>query len=664
VSAWVNFTRLGLYSRIYQSIIALGIRSPGFTHLIWVGSQSQDRAAYAGKGYARAYVGIGNASDYREKATARYVYGQDQWVNVVVTCTKEQPGGCVACIYKDGSLVDTVTGFITPGNIQRTRNYIGLDTDGYYLMADLDEVQVADVERSAAWVQASYLNQVNNARWFAVCSPAYRLVLDITNEPGTVPYEVTTVTIAGTNSPLSDATNGIAGSMWWTNECGTGVSPVAGTLPATSSWTIADVPLAYGANCITVRGTNELGWTGADRIVVSRTPPFFLDITNANMTVGYNATSCAVAGTNTSDIAGGMWVSNVTIGGTAARFARSGLAFAAPPVALAIGTNVIMVCGTNELGFVSADRVVVATAHPRESEAARSLELAGRTNEPAYAAALRQLADAHYDQGTYADAARLYQRVAAIVGRKRDAGLPHDTDQGGSGFPMDMVEIRPGMFSMGEGAEAHQVTISQSFRVGRCEVTRRQFGRFLDDIAFPREGEARERPPADDVPMVNVSWSEAKAFCRWLTLEEFTAGRLPEGCEYRLPTEAEWEYACRAGSAAGWCFGDDPKLLDGHAWHSGNSDNAPHPVGRKKANPWGVHDMHGNVWEWCEDWYGQYAKGSQTHPHGPEKGDYRVLRGGAWDSLPDFTRSAYRGYYDPGVCAANLGFRVVCAPRP
>jgi len=150
--------------------------------------------------------------------------------------------------------------------------------------------------------------------------------------------------------------------MWWTNQCDTSVSPVSGIIPATSSWTIPSISLAYGSNCITVLGSNELGWIGSDRIVILRTPPFFLDVTNTDMTVGYDVTNCVVAGTNTTDIVGDLWVTNASIGDTAIAFARSGLEFTTVPVALQVGGNVIRVYGSNALGAVAGDTVEVTRA--------------------------------------------------------------------------------------------------------------------------------------------------------------------------------------------------------------------------------------------------------------------------------------------------------------
>jgi len=156
-----------------------------------------------------------------------------------------------------------------------------------------------------------------------------------------------------------------------------------------------------------------------------------------------------------------------------------------------------------------------------------------------------------------------------------------------------------------------------------------------------------------------VSWDDATEFCKKLSEKTRQA--------VRLPTEAEWEYACRAGSKTRFCFGDADEGLGDYAWYRANSGRTTHPVGQKKPNAWGLYDMHGNVWEWCADWYGDYPNGAVTDPQGPASGTYRVLRGGAWRGNSDFCRSANRGSGTPGGRSRIFGFRVVVsvsAPGP
>jgi len=132
------------------------------------------------------------------------------------------------------------------------------------------------------------------------------------------------------------------------------------------------------------------------------------------------------------------------------------------------------------------------------------------------------------------------------------------------------------------------------------------------------------------------------------------------GKTVRLPTEAEWEYACRAGSKTRFCFGNADKGLASYTWYSKNSDKRTHAVGKKKPNAWGLYDMHGNVWEWCADRYADsYANAKPVDPKGPKSGSYRVLRGGSWKGLPVLCRPACRRKFEPYDWLINLGFRVV-----
>ena len=159
-------------------------------------------------------------------------------------------------------------------------------------------------------------------------------------------------------------------------------------------------------------------------------------------------------------------------------------------------------------------------------------------------------------------------------------------------------------------------------------------------------------------PVENVSYADTVEFCRRLSEhpDERLAGR-----RYRLPTEAEWEYACRAGSKTAFSFGDEAADLGSHGWHDANSGETTHAVGCKRPNKFGLYDMHGNVWEWCSDWYsGKYdASSLGTDPQGPESGTVRVLRGGSWDSELAFARCASRLGCDPDDTSDVVGFRVV-----
>ena len=234
---------------------------------------------------------------------------------------------------------------------------------------------------------------------------------------------------------------------------------------------------------------------------------------------------------------------------------------------------------------------------------------------------------------------------------------------------MKLVRIEPGSFTMGSGAggdfderPAHKVTISRAFLMGATEVTNAQYEQF-DPGHKKRRGQLGFAK-ADDEAVVFVTWHEAVAFCRWLSKKE--------GKPYRLPTEAEWEYACRAGTASPFSTGDSlPRDCLKNARESwfpsprGRNDEVVSlVVGQTPPNPWGLYDMHGNVEEWCHDWYGPYAEGDRTDPVGLAGGDYRVTRGGSHSTTPEYLRSANRMGTLPEDRSWLIGFRVVQAEMP
>jgi len=159
-------------------------------------------------------------------------------------------------------------------------------------------------------------------------------------------------------------------------------------------------------------------------------------------------------------------------------------------------------------------------------------------------------------------------------------------------------------------------------------------------------------------PITGVSWHNAVAYCEWLTKKT--------GKTYRLPTEAEWEYAAGGGASTGsasrtkWAGTANEGSLGNYAWYDSNSGKTTHSVGDKKANALGLYDMSGNVWEWCNDWYGSYTSGSKTNPTGAANGSDRVLRGGSWGGSAASCRVAYRDYIYPANRNGHYGFRVVC----
>jgi len=244
---------------------------------------------------------------------------------------------------------------------------------------------------------------------------------------------------------------------------------------------------------------------------------------------------------------------------------------------------------------------------------------------------------------------------------------------------MSMVWCPVGTFTMGspsselgrdsEDEPQHSVTICHGFWIGKYEVTQAQYRAVMGSNSSTFKG--------DNLPVEEVAWYDAMEFCQKLTEIERAAGRLPNGYEYTLPTEAQWEYACRAGTTtalnSGKNLSDKEQCSEmdevGWYWHNGGEENwnnnltCTHPGGQKKPNKWGIYDMHGNVWEWCSDWYGSYPTSPVTDPKGPGTGSYRVLRGGSWYYGADYCRSAYRGNGRPsGNNLVNIGFRVALVP--
>lgn len=202
------------------------------------------------------------------------------------------------------------------------------------------------------------------------------------------------------------------------------------------------------------------------------------------------------------------------------------------------------------------------------------------------------------------------------------------------------------------------ISITEGLYMGESEVTQRQWTQVMNTQPWTDLHNVEIGP---DYPAVGITWNEANEFCKKLSA---WARR-----EYRLPTEAEWEYACRAGTSTLYSFGDDHTLLNDHAWWGalsltgGSIQDGPHAreVAKKNPNPYGFYDMHGNIFEWCNDWYDEnaYKEAPDDDPKGPEKGQFRVYRGGAWDCTDLECRSADRHRSDPSHRAPNIGFRVV-----
>jgi formylglycine-generating enzyme required for sulfatase activity len=271
-----------------------------------------------------------------------------------------------------------------------------------------------------------------------------------------------------------------------------------------------------------------------------------------------------------------------------------------------------------------------------------------------------------YPYGRYATTAQ--ESVKLLMPPDRDGdGVPDSKDDcpleagpasnGGCpespGLNIEMVLVRRGTFTMGctgeqggdcDGDEkpSHQVTVSDYY-IGKYEVTQKEWREVMGNSPSYSKN-------CDNCPVEQVSWEDIQQF---LTKLNAKTGKV-----YRLPTEAEWEYAARGGSSGRGYKYSGSNNLDEVAWHEGNSGSKTHPVGQKKANELGLYDMSGNVYEWCADWYGDYSSGPQTNPKGPSSGDNRVLRGGSWHHDGWFCRVSNRIGYIPWYRTIHDGFRV------
>ena len=302
-----------------------------------------------------------------------------------------------------------------------------------------------------------------------------------------------------------------------------------------------------------------------------------------------------------------------------------------------------------------------AEDHYRHAQAWAAAGEPGR----AMAAAVRYLQAGGRDAEHYTEALDLINREgtlgAAPAARNTGAGrVSPEVPAGSSAVEppragelrvfdgMEFAWVPAGEFRMGStSAEADddeqpvtRVRISRGYWLGKYEVTQDQWQAVMGTNPSEFSGCGR-------CPVETVSWDDAQAFIRQLNARG-------GGAWYRLPTEAEWEYAARAGTV-----GDLYGNLDAIAWHDGNSGDRTHPVGQKAPNAWGLHDMLGNVWEWVQDWYGEYPGGAVTDPEGPSTGSHRVFRGGCWSGFARSCRAAYRYGYSPGSRYASIGFRLL-----
>ena len=269
---------------------------------------------------------------------------------------------------------------------------------------------------------------------------------------------------------------------------------------------------------------------------------------------------------------------------------------------------------------------------------------------------------------------RLAMRINKVL--TGEDGLP------GKALGMKFAKIKAGTFMMGSpeyeagrynNEKLHPVTLTHDFELQTTEVTQWQWYKvmgnnpsvFKNAKYCPQKGEYKEirrggvtvTTMCMNHPVETVSYHDVETFINRLN-------SMQTGYKYRLPTEAEWEYAARAGSSAAYSFGSDTGLLGQYAWYDGNSGNQTQRVATKAPNAWGLYDVHGNVWEWTQDWYAGYGTTLQVNPYGGINGEYRVVRGGSWGYYAWFLRAAFRNYFDPGYAYASLGLRLSRTSKP
>jgi formylglycine-generating enzyme required for sulfatase activity len=252
---------------------------------------------------------------------------------------------------------------------------------------------------------------------------------------------------------------------------------------------------------------------------------------------------------------------------------------------------------------------------------------------------------------------RLLFVALALIGPTRAEDPARESNRVIADLALDLIWVEPGTFMMGSANDEPErnkaegprtrVTLTRGFWLGRTEVTQAQYEAItgVNPSTFKTDGGNR--------PVEHVSWLDAMAFCRKLTERERIAGRLPGSYVYTLPTEAQWEYAHRAGATGAY-----PGEPDATSWYDRNSDATTHPVATKRANPWGFHDMAGNILEWCYDWYGDYRGGAVTDPTGPGRGHYRIARGGSWRTDASLGRCAARSGGSEARRDYTIGFRI------
>jgi formylglycine-generating enzyme required for sulfatase activity len=309
-------------------------------------------------------------------------------------------------------------------------------------------------------------------------------------------------------------------------------------------------------------------------------------------------------------------------------------------------------CGGNQSTLLEAKRAALATTQAQAQLFAKDADYAA-----ALACAQELSGELHPDLANFAVWSQEFLVATAAEQARQQALASEHLREAPShnSIGMAMKRLPAGTFTMGmagePSAKPHKVILTKAFYIGVYPVTNAQWKRVMGW----GWGEWKDA----EGPVEGVNWDDANEFCRRLSKlpEERAAGRL-----YRLPTEAEWEYACRAGTTADYSFGDDLSRLGDYAWFQKNSGSKTHPVGRKKPNPWGLYDIHGNVWEWCGDlcsaWHGEDGRIAETDPQRPSEGSLRGVRGGSWRDSARDCRSGHRSWHDVTHRSNRLGFRI------
>jgi formylglycine-generating enzyme required for sulfatase activity len=315
------------------------------------------------------------------------------------------------------------------------------------------------------------------------------------------------------------------------------------------------------------------------------------------------------------------------------------------------GVRFIVLGSVNKLGSIAISARLVNVATGDIVQTAEVLARDAQGLEDALGELAKVLLMAEQEKKDY-----LGKRPIATLPSAKEKELTLDL---GNNVSMKLLLIPAGKSMMGspdgekdgltDERPQHEVTISKPFYLGVYEVTQEQYEQIMGKNPSEFKGAK--------YPVEAVIWEDAVEFCKKLSAKT--------GKTVSLPTEAQWEYACRAGTKTRFGFGDKDEDLGDYAWwgyDNGNSEKQTHPVGQKKPNAWGLYDMHGNVWEWCSDWYADsYANAKKQDPTGPDSGELRVLRGGSWFSFPQHCRSASRNSKAVGNRILSIfvgGFRV------